>query len=487
MRQELIDMLPTYETVIDCYKGEVAIKSKALKYIAKNQDMPNEMYLKKVKGATYIPVVDKKLDSDIGIITKNNTELTIKDREDIKEWIDSNGVDLSKTKLNEYKRRLAEELLTLGRVGVLIDFAVFEEARHLKQRQNSKNRAFSTIYTSQNIINWRSNMNGLEMVVLKENVEEKDPSNPFEVINIEQYRGLFIDDKKEYIQITTRKDSNGEWFVNSQVKPKIGGKALDFIPFKISNYDGSDINSVPKPPTTDLAILSIHALNNAADMDMLAHLFSIPTPVYKKGEPKNDYQTTPEDFDVDDDAHLNPETREIEYNNRESFNKPFVFGWSEINVMPERDTIEFLQLKSEGTAFLESIYDRKLDIMDKLGAKHLGRTQGNESFETAYMKRSADFAMLSSIARVITETIKWSVEIMVYWQFKAEVEVIYEVRTDFSKSQISDSQLNAMITLYQTGDLPFEDIYSLLKEVELVDSSKDSNEALEKAREDKMV
>lgn len=485
MKQELMDMLDLYETVIDCYKGSEAIKSKPLKYIHKNQEMPNEMYLQKVKGATYVPVVDKKLDSDIGILTKNKTELTVKDREDLKEWIENNGIDLSKTKLGEFKKRLAEELGTLGRVGVLVDFASFGEARHLKQRQASKNRPFSTIYTSQNIINWRSNQNGLNMVVLKEEVEEPDISNPFESIKVEQYRGLFIDSNNEYIQITTRKDSQGEWYINSQYKPKIAGKALDFIPFKIANYDGSDINSVPKPPTADLAILSIHALNNAADIDMLGNLFSVPTPVYKKGIDPNQ-NTTPEDYENEEPGFYDPESKEIVFNYVEN-PKPFVFGFCSVNVIPSYDTIEFLQLKEEGTAFLENNYNRKLDIMDKLGAKHLGRTQGNESFETAYMKRASDFALLSSIARVISDIIKWAVELIIYWQFKVEAEVDYEVRTDFSKAQISDTQLTAMINLYNTGDLPFEDIYNLLKELELVSSSKDATEALEKAREDRMI
>lgn len=487
MKQELVDMLNLYETVLDCYKGEEAIKSKSLKYIPKNKDMPDDMYLKKVKGATYVPVVDKKLDSDIGIITKNNTELNIKDREDLKEWIENNGLDTSKTKLPEFKKRLAEELGTLGRVGVLVDFAVFEEARHLKQRQKSKNRPFATIYTSHNIINWRSDRNGLTMVVLKENIEEQDPSNPFENINIEQYRGLFIDSNKEYIQITTRKDINGEWYINSQSKPKIAGKALDFIPFKIANYDGSDLNTVPKPPTADLAVMSIHALNNAADMDMLGSLFAMPTPVYKKGKAAPE-DTTPEDYESDEDeiGVYNPETKEIVYKNS-YMNKPFVFGFSQINVVPEEDDVGFVQLKAEGTAFLESLYDRKLDIMDKLGAKHLGRTQGNESFETAYMKRASDFSLLSSIARVISDIIRWAVEIILYWQFKVETVVDYEVKTDFSKSQISDAQLTAMIKIYNSGDLPFEDIYNLLKELELVNGVKDADEALSKAREDRMV
>jgi len=138
------------------------------------------------------------------------------------EW--AGDVGLNGVKLETFARDVTEELLSVGRYGILTDFSEMED------------RPYWAGYTAENIINWQvSRIDGVmktTLIVLQEQSQAVDEDDLFVTQSEPRIRALGLVNGI-YVQQVYRKDpKTKEWVEEGGlITPMRGGDTLDEIPF----------------------------------------------------------------------------------------------------------------------------------------------------------------------------------------------------------------------------------------------------------------
>lgn len=472
MREELVNIMHNYKLVRDCYMGEQAIKNMGTGYLPKLTNMDDQQYNLYKSKAVFTPVLNRSIDGFIGLLTKKTASFNANDK--FKEFIVKRGMNMKGSSLYDLEKNVFEEILTFGRVGLFTDYIVIDNVSSKADLTKTRNRPISSVYSSQNVINWNYNEFGiLDLVVLKEYVKV-NTDDAFVKKSVEQYRVLHFDDNGFYKQSIYRKsiEKKGEFILIEEVDVFVNNKRIDYIPFEIINYDGSDPDTVPNPPLLDMCTLNIHHYCQSADMEGARHMIAMPTPFYKRNMQNQQVDQ------VNYDENGNP------IDNK----KEMILGYSQMNEIGHDESVFFLELTAGGLIHIKEGMQEKMDMMAKIGARFL-QTDKNvgESFETEYLRRSGEYSMLASIAITVSESIKRSLKMMQLWLMNSDEEIEFNIKANFASNKISDAQLTVLMQLYINQALPYEDLYKAVQDAELVDRLKDAEQALNKIREDQMV
>ena len=186
---------------------------------------------------------------------------------------------MSGLSLHQFAEMVAEEVVKIGRCGVLVDHPPMTEALTVAQAESMGMRPYMRLYDAESIINWRTDRiagtETLTLVVLEEEYQEwKDE---FEYKCIKQWRVLDLPEGV-YRQRVFRKNDRGDFYVESQTIPTSQGKAIAQIPFE---FFGVRDNSpgVDKPPLLDLVDVNLSHYRTTADYEHGLHFTGLPTPV----------------------------------------------------------------------------------------------------------------------------------------------------------------------------------------------------------------
>src|SRR5262249_23215191 len=142
-------------------------------------------------------------------------------------------VTLDDSDFQTFARQVVEEVLALGRVGVLVDYA-----------DGNPGRPYLALYTAEACINWQARQVAgdtvLSRVILRV-VGEEDTADEFVQAEIEQYRVLDLDEAGYYRQRVFRKketrNDQGQVMSTSweqegeDIYPSMRGERLRFLPF----------------------------------------------------------------------------------------------------------------------------------------------------------------------------------------------------------------------------------------------------------------
>ena len=178
-------------------------------------------------------------------------------------------------------KRTLDEVVTVAREGLLLDYAKVAEGQNLSQTEG----VMPTIkpYVAESIINWKTEViNGLEaltMVVLKEEIAKKEDEFTDDVET--QYRVLRMVEGVYTQEIYTDNDELIVWDEegNTSHTPKqADGKPWDFIPFIFCGALNNDPD-IDRPVLYDLAEINISHYRNSADYEDSCFMVGQPTPV----------------------------------------------------------------------------------------------------------------------------------------------------------------------------------------------------------------
>ena len=163
--------------------------------------------------------------------------------------------------------RMANEMVTVGRVALLVDSAGSEP--------------WVALYTAESIINWGYEIikgrPKLSFVVLSES--RLDSDDKFTHTRIPIIRVLELIDGKYHM--TTYEELNSSsgksnWVQTDQVIPKRkGGRDFDYIPIEIINVTDLEIE---KPPIYDMCVVNHAHYMSCADLELGRHFTALPTP-----------------------------------------------------------------------------------------------------------------------------------------------------------------------------------------------------------------
>jgi hypothetical protein len=334
--------------------------------------------------------------------------------------------------LHQFAEMVAEEVITIGRCGVLVDYPPIVNAVTLAQAQAQGARPYATMYDAESIINWKTgrinNVEHLTLVVLEE--ENEVAVDEFESKCEPQWRVLDLIEGI-YRQRVFRKDKRGEFVLIDEVYPQINGKALNKIPFE---FFGVRDNStcVDKPPLLDLVDVNLSHYRTTADYEHGLHFTGLPTPVV------TGY------YSDDKSASLR-------------------IGSGTAWLLPDPQSKAFyLEFTGQGLGELREALRSKEAMMATLGARILApEKRAVESAQTANIHRSSENSVLASIAQSISIGLTHVMEYLRDWS-SVTGEVKVELNRDFIPNSMTAQDLDSLVKSWQSGAISHQTLFDNL-------------------------
>jgi hypothetical protein len=323
--------------------------------------------------------------------------------------------------LHQFAEIIAEEVITIGRVGVLIDYPPIVNAVTLAQAQAQGARPYATMYDAESIINWKTgrinNVEQLTLVVLEE--ENEIPVDEFESKCEPQWRVLDLVNGA-YRQRVFRKDKRGEFILVEEIYPQINGRVINKIPFEFFGVR-DNTPCVDKPPLLDLVDVNLSHYRTTADYEHGLHFTGLPTPVV------TGY------YSDDKSASLR-------------------IGSGTAWLLPDPQSKAFyLEFTGQGLGELREALRSKEAMMATLGARILApEKRAAEAAQTANIHRSSENSVLASIAQSISVGLTHVMEWLRDWSnITGDVKV--DLNRDFIPNSMTAQDVDVLVKSWQAG------------------------------------
>nr|DAN08774.1 MAG TPA: portal [Caudoviricetes sp.] len=421
-----------WQLMRDALAGEVAKE----KYVPKLSDQEAEEYSAYVGRAEFYNATARTQVALTGLLFAKPPKV------ELPEALKAIGenISLDDDTLEALAKNIADECLSVGRCGVLVDLPSVEKSDYSKLEAERLNlRAYATLYKAENIINWRTTkINGsnvTSLVVLAETYTE--PTNDEFVEKIKtRYRVLDLHEGY-YRQRVFSETKAGNFEVVSEIYPSANGQKLEYLPFTFFNVNDLK-TTVEKPPLLDLAKVNISHFRSEVDLEHGTHFTALPTP-YVTG-----YQG-------------------------ESSEKLKIGSTAVWVINDPSAKVGFLEFSGAGLSTLETRIAVKEKRMSILGARLLlDEKKTAEATETLQMRKSGENAVLTNVASTISEGIASFLKDVAFFENIASENLIYEINTDYNLTMIEPQLLAQIIAGIQSGDIPNEVLYDALLKGELM-------------------
>ena len=392
---EYLKNLTKWQLMRDALAGEVAKE----KYVPKLSDQEAEEYSAYVGRAEFYNATARTQVALTGLLFAKPPKV------ELPEALKTIGenISLDDDTLEALAKNIADECLSVGRCGVLVDLPSVEKADYSKLEAERLNlRAYATLYKAENIINWKTTkINGsnvTSLVVLAETYAEPTQDEFVDKIKT-RYRVLDLHEGY-YRQRVFSETKAGNFEVVSEIYPSANGQKLEYLPFTFFNVNDLK-TSVEKPPLLDLAKVNISHFRSEVDLEHGTHFTALPTP-YVTG-----YQG-------------------------ESSEKLKIGSTAVWVINDPSAKVGFLEFSGAGLSTLENRIAVKEKRMSILGARLLlDEKKTAEATETLQMRKSGENAVLTSVASTISEGIVSFLKDVAFFENIAGENLIYEINTDY--------------------------------------------------------
>jgi len=429
-----------WKVVRDCVEGEVAIKAAGEKYLPrlpKQSDSAYDSYLARPK---FFDGTSRTAEGLHGSIFAKNPVQNGEISEAFKELLEN--VDGSGMVIDQFASNATWDAMQTAWGCILVDHPTIQEGT---SKAESKARAYLKWYAAEDMIRWRysveDGISKLTLVVLREDQEEENPDDEFDIITTEAYRVLSFDKDGHYIQRLFRKDEGADTgFVPSEpIYAQIDGEKLTVIPCFTCPGENPE-----KSMLLGMAFENIGHYQKSADLENGLHFTGCPTPVAENMPQPKEKDGTP--------IPIRLGAGEFQ----------FFYGGPNTNV-----NVKFLEFSGAGLEQLRNALNDSLDRMAKLGIKALGdEKRAAETAETATIHRSAENGLLGAFARNMSDKITQAVRFMAKWNNINEAEAdgwSYQLNDTFDHKDISNQIMQIMHTARMSGEIPRSVWFAFLK------------------------
>lgn len=317
---------------------------------------------------------------------------------------------------------IVQEILTMGRVGVLVD----------APKENG-GTAYLAHYQTESIINWKySDIAGslvLSFVVLEEGYEESGVDE-FCFVAKKQYRVLELVDGKYQQRLfrSTEEDNNNTEYTevkDSVTTPQVGGRALDYIPFVFINATDTTAN-VYNSPILALANVNLSHYRSSADLEHGRHFTGLPTAWLAGFDKDDEYRIGSQVAWVTDDAQA---------------------------------TAGYLEFTGQGLLSLENALKEKQEMMAVLGARMLEAPRGAvESDKTLTIRYRGENNVLANISKTTSGALSQLYTWLMEWRGITQ-EVVVALNSDFINDRMSPADMKDMMESWQGGAMSWEVLF----------------------------
>lgn len=444
--------MDSWRIMRDTSRGSIAVKAAGQKYLPILDRMTDSGYVSYLERATYFNMVARTVNGLVGTIFTRTPKV-----QNLPKKLDANlkNVTQDNKSLSDFSKLVAQEVMTTGRYGVLLDMP-----------PTAENEPYMQGYIAENILNWkvRTGSNGKEElveVVLVEFEDRSDPSNPSVNREVVRYRvlrlGSFLNESEElefgyqqhiYRSVPGTQSTLSSAFtppnLNSApdfvITPRNRGKVFDFIPFCFFGPWSNDPD-VDKPPLLDIADLNISHYRSYADLEHGRFYTAMPT-----------YY-----------AFVNSNDGETEYS----------VGPNTVWQIVADKAPGIMEFHGSGLIFLERALDQKEHQISSLGGRMLGvRTNAAaESDNTVALKEKNERSLLLNITNAInhgfTKILFWYA-VWLDVPEKTASKIAMELNQDFLLDKMSAREFRAIAMMHKDGMLPLDVMYSYFQKAEII-------------------
>ena len=438
----------------DCNEGQEAVHRAGVKYLPKLSGQSETEYKAYLNRALFYGATARTIDGLTGMVFRKAPVIdTPAGLADMILDVTLDGLDL-----NGFAQEIVEDVVEVGRCGILVDHPV-APANATKAVAESLNiRPFLKHYDAEAIFNWKTASRNNALVVTQVRLWECEAvgSDEFDDSERKQIRILDFNELGQYRQrVFVEKKVVGidgekwELLAGSEVIPLKNGAPLSFIPFYFVGVKNS-LPDAEKPPLIDLANANLSHYVTTADLEHGAHFTGLPTAVI-----------TGHSDEVTDG------TPSVEYR----------IGSATAWVFPNSETeVKYLEFEGKGLDSLEKRVEKKEEYMAALGARMLApEKKAVEAADTANIHRSGETSVLASLAASVSQSIEDAVRFMAEWAGMSGT-VTFRLNSDFSAVRMSAQELTALFQTYQGGGMAFADFLWNLKKGEIIQEERTEDE-----------
>lgn len=441
-----------WQMMRDLAAGEDKIKEAKERYLPKLGGQTDNEYDAYRQRASFHNATARTIDGLSGMIFRKPPIVNVPDG--LLNVLDD--VTLSGVPLQAFAEQVVDEELTVGRLGILVDFPPVDTSGISQAEAERQNlRPYLSMYTAEAILNWQTEqvagVTMLTQVRLKETAEEPG-DDEFEVKEIPQIRVLDLTEQG-YRQRLYR-EQNGpkgkEWVQHGEdIFPQMGGPMFE-IPFVfIGPRDTTP--SVNRPPLLDLGFKNLDHYRQNADWQHARHFLAAGMTPWAKGVNQEEIENGT--FDATGPTNL----------------------WISTSTEAEFGVMEFT---GAGMESMEKGMDRAEQQMAALGARMLAPDKRQaEAAETAQIHRQGEISVLASMAMSISAGMTKALTWMRDWM-RLGGDVSVELNTDYLPTEMSPQMLTALMQALQGGGISYETFFRQLQVGEIVAPDKTSDEEL---------
>lgn len=446
------DLNPLYKQFIimwtrirDCVAGQDAVQAKGEVYLPRLKDQTPDDYQAYVNRATFYNASGRTISGLNGMLHRKPPQMTVPGALDD----DLNDVDMQGTPFQILVKEVTNEVLEVGRVGILIDFPKMVESEQpvtIALAQSLGLRPTIQFYPTENIINWKTrrinNATVLSMVVLCEiqNIT-KDEFND----NIQtNYRVLDLDGEGLYRVRVFTIDEKGNDLLLSSVNPLMDGKRLNYIPFIFIGPDDVCYD-IEEPPLLDLVNVNMAHYRVTADYEHGCHFTGLPTAVITGYTPgKNEAGVVTEKFYI---------------------------GSATAWTFPDPQAkAEYLEFTGQGLGALERNLDRKESQMAILGARMIAAEKKQaETATTSAIHRTGENSVLSSIAISVSLAMTRALNIFAEWKGVAS-ECVFQLNREFMPVTVDPVMFQGWLKALQAGAISYDTFFDWIQRGDMIDA-----------------
>jgi hypothetical protein len=425
---EFIENYEIWERCEHLMEGQDEIHENGIKYLPRLSGQTDDEYYAYKKRAMLYNCMNRTVDGLSGMVFMKPEIVNAPDAMDsiVKD------ITMSGLSLHQLSEQLLEEILVIGRCGILVDHTPTINAVTLAQAQAQGARPYATMYDAESIINWKTgrinNIEQLTLVVLEE--ENEIPVDEFESKCEPQWRVLDLVNGA-YRQRVFRKDKRGEFILVEEIFPQINGRVINKIPFEFFGVR-DNTPCVDKPPLLDLVDVNLSHYRTTADYEHGLHFTGLPTPVV------TGY------YSDDKSASLR-------------------IGSGTAWLLPDPQSKAFyLEFTGQGLGELREALRSKEAMMATLGARILApEKRAAEAAQTANIHRSSENSVLASIAQSISVGLTHVMEWLRDWSnITGDVKV--ELNRDFIPNSMTAQDVDSLVKSWQSGAISHQTLFDNL-------------------------
>lgn len=425
--------LPIWKKCRDAIDGQEWVHEGGETYLPNPAQWDATLYKAYKLRATYFNACGRTLDGMTGLIFRKKPELVYPAAlEPI-----VNDIDMAGSDIMAFAEQLVDELGRVSRVGILIDYPSTQTiGLTVAEAQTLGLRPYATIYKTESILDWRferiNNKQMLSMVKLKECKEVQVDEFEYKIVDLIRVLDLF----EGRYRVRVYQKGEKEYELISEIFPLMNNAPIREIPFIFDSVNGLD-SDVKKPLLLDLVNANIGHYQLVASYRHGLMFSGLPTPVFWGAQ-------------LDDDDKINlGSTQALVFANPEGH-------------------AEYLEFKGQGLIETRLALTEEKENMSSLGSRMLSpEKRAVESGEAAAIHRSAENAVLASLAHsassALTRTLQW----LAMWA-RASEDVSVTLNTDFMPKEMDANMFRELTNAYLTGAISYNTYFFKLKEGEVI-------------------